>query len=386
MERIEVSKPQIDVEASLVNLTAALESGQIAQGRQVAAAEEELRQNLDAEHAAMVSNGTAALKAAVIASICRVRGINPSYVDRELPKFNVIVPAFSFNATLNSVLQIGAMAKVVDIRKSDYCIDPDAMLDAVDEDTVAVMPVDLYGQAVDTTSVESILKERNIALVRDAAQAHGAQIGGEHIVKHADAICLSFYPTKNISAPEGGAVLSNDEKIDQIVRMYRNQGMSQRYVYGMSGDNLRMTDIHASILRPNIGKIAIFANRRAENAALLSEGLSQVEGITIPAIDKNRRHVWHQYTIMVEPQFGLDRDQLHDELDKAGIGSGVYYPKSMVDHDTFRNHPKISVGPIGVTEEVAQKVLSLPVHPGLTEGDIHRIVETISKIQKGEKS
>jgi dTDP-4-amino-4,6-dideoxygalactose transaminase len=89
---------------------------------------------------------------------------------------------------------------------------------------------------------------------------------------------------------------------------------------------------------------------------------------------------------MVEPQFGLDRDELHDKLDKAGIGSGIYYPKSMVDHDTFRDHPKIKVESIGVTEEVAKKVLSLPVHPGLSEGDITRIVETISAIQEGAKS
>jgi len=385
MERINISKPDIDVDASLSNLKAALESGQIAQGRQVAAAEEELCESLDSEHVAMVSNGTAALKAAALASICKIRGISPKYIDRELPKTNIVIPAFSFNATVNSVLQIGADAKIVDIRESDFCIDPDSILEAVDENTAAVMPVDLYGQAADTSKIEEVLSKKGVALVRDAAQAHGAQINNEHIVKHADAVSLSFYPTKNISAPEGGAVLSDDEDIDHIVRMYRNQGMSQRYVYEMSGDNLRMTDVHAAILRPNIGKIAIFAAKRAYNASLLSEGLSQIEGITVPIVDRNRKHVWHQYTIMVEPSFGLDRDGLADELDKLGIGSGVYYPKSMIDHDAFRNHPKIKVGSINVTEEVAKKVLSLPVHPGLSEQDIFRIIEAIGSIQKGKK-
>jgi dTDP-4-amino-4,6-dideoxygalactose transaminase len=123
--------------------------------------------------------------------------------------------------------------------------------------------------------------------------------------------------------------------------------------------------------------------RRQENATLLSERLSAIEGITVPAVGDDRNHVWHQYTIIVENEFGLSRDQLAEQLNQNGIGSGVYYPKTMIDHDTFRDHPKIIAEPTPVADEVSEKVLSLPIHPGVSFDDIDRIAETVAVIQRG---
>jgi len=145
-----------------------------------------------------------------------------------------------------------------------------------------------------------------------------------------------------------------------------------------------MTDIHAAVLRANIGQLAHVNARRSENAARLSEGLGNIEGLVVPRIQANRSHVWHQYTVRVQEAFGMNRDELKAALDQRGIGSGIYYPKTMTDHPTFENHPHVIIEPTPVARRVVQEVLSLPVHPGLDEADIDRIIETINDIYKGK--
>lgn len=378
--RIDISSPEINVDDVLTQIEESIRKGQIAQGPRVAEAENLLTESFHADHASALANGTASLRAALIASVAVKHGINKQYIDRTIPGGEVIMPAFSFNATLNTALQAGATARLVDIRADDFGIDPEAVHANMNEKTLAVMPVDLYGQAADISSQDS--RYADIAVVRDSAQAHGARLNGEPIVSHGDSVSLSFYPTKNISAPEGGAVLTNNPLIDSIVRIYRGQGMAQRYIYEMSGDNLRMTDIHAAFLIASLKGLERVTARRRENAAYLTECLSGIEGITLPVELEGRRHVWHQYTILVDPDhFGMDRNDLQQCLSKYNIGSGVYYPTTMDDHDTFRDHPRIIKEPTPIADNVSQKVLSLPVHPRVSSEDIERIAETIKAIQ-----
>lgn len=381
MKRIEISSPYVDTDSVLDKLRVALGRGQMAQGPIVAEVEESMVDAFDAGYAAALANGTASLRTALVASVTAKHAVDKKFVDRYLPEKEVIVPAFSFNATLNTVMQVGATACVVDINADDFCLDRKQALDVMSEKTVAIMPVDLYGQPADISSADTEFS--NIAVVRDSAQAHGATLRGEAIVHHGDATSLSFYPTKNISAPEGGAVLTDNREIDEIVRIYRNQGMAQRYVYEMAGDNLRMSDIHAAILSANLGSLAIVTARRQENATLLSQALEDVEGIRVPALLDGRGHVWHQYTILVEDDFGVSRDQLAQKLNENGIGSGVYYPTTMTDHETFRNHPRIVKHDTPVADSVAKKVLSLPVHPGVGLREIDRIADTVVGIKNG---
>ena len=381
MKRINISAPNINKELAMQYISEAIESGQIAQGPGVALGEKAVAQALESDYAALYANGTASLRGALISSVASRNG-GEQYVDRFIEGKEVIIPAFSFNATLNTVLDSGANARVVDIKEDDFGIDPEHAASVMNDSTIAVMPVDLYGQAASIDRTDARFAE--IAIVRDAAQAHGARINDQPLVAHGDAVSLSFYPTKNIAAPEGGAILTNNQDIDRIARIYRNQGMSAPYVYEMTGDNLRMTDIHAAVLRANIGQLAHVNARRSENAARLSEGLGDIEGLVVPRIQANRSHVWHQYTVRVQEAFGMNRDELKAALDQRGIGSGIYYPKTMTDHPTFENHPHVIIEPTPVAQRVAQEVLSLPVHPGLDEADIDRIIETINDIYKGK--
>lgn len=380
IERINISQPNINKSLALEYINEALESGQLAQGAGVAKGEAALASALNAHHAALYANGTASLRGALVSSVAHL--INDErHVDRFIADKEVIIPAFSFNATLNTVLDSGAKARIVDIEDDTYTINPDQASASIGSKTVAIMPVDLYGQPANVSSKD--VRFEGVSVVRDAAQAHGATMDGEPLTEHSDAVSLSFYPTKNIAAPEGGAILTNEQNIDRIARIYRNQGMSEPYVYDMVGDNLRMTDIHAAVLRANLGSLALVTARRSENATLLSKGLEDIEGITAPHTHLGMGHVWHQYTIQVdEDYFGIDRNKLKSALDKEGIGSGVYYPKIMTDHPVFIDHPKVISEETPIARKVASRVLSLPIHPGVGESDIHRIVETIKLIQQ----
>jgi perosamine synthetase len=336
---------------------------------------------LGCEYAALTNNGTSSLKAAICAGVCVVREIAPAMIDREISKGEIIVPAFSFNATLNAVLQLGARVKVVDIAPDNFGINGDQVEAALSSETIGVVPVDLYGQPAETRSLYPLLKKNGIAMIRDSAQAHGATIEEQSLTEHGDSVSLSFYATKNINSGEGGAVLTSNQRLDGIVRMYRNQGMSERYKYEMIGDNLRMSDLHAAILVTQLGQIAAYKKIRQSHAELLTNYLKDVEGITTPGIREGMDHVFHQYTILVEPEFGMRRDQLAEALSKKGIGTGVYYPKVMTEHETYQNHPRISVGQIDTAKEVAKKALSLPIHTKLSQGDIGRVAEAIIEEQ-----
>lgn len=381
MKRINISAPAINKELALQYIGEAIESGQIAQGPGVALGEKAVAEALRANFAALYANGTASLRGALISSVASRNG-GERHVDRFIEGKEVIIPAYSFNATLNTVLDSGANARVVDIKEADFGVDADHAASVMNDNTIAVMPVDLYGQAASLDRTDARFSD--VVIVRDAAQAHGALINGESLAAHGDAVSFSFYPTKNIAAPEGGAILTNSQDVDRIARIYRNQGMSAPYVYEMTGDNLRMTDIHAAVLRANIGQLAYVNARRSENAAQLTAGLQDIEGLVVPRIQESRSHVWHQYTVRIQEAFGMDRDELRTALDERGIGSGIYYPKTMTDHPTFVDHPHVIIEPTPVANRVSQEVLSLPVHPGLDKHDIDRIIETINNIHKGK--
>lgn len=384
-EKINVSKPEIDKDLSLRYLEEVLDSGQLAQGGLVERAEMLLADELSADYAALINNGTSSLKASIVAGIAAVKNVEPRFIDRVMPEGDVIVPAFSFNATLNAALQLGAKVKVVDILSDTFNIDPQQVEANAGDETLAVIPVDLYGQPADTRIYLEEFRHRQIAVVRDSAQAHGATIDGRPLSDHSDALSLSFYATKNINSGEGGAVLTNHSAINEIVRMYRNQGMKQRYHFEMVGDNLRLSELHAAVLLTQLGKIATYADIRQNNAKILTEQLEPVEGITTPHTAEGMDHVYHQYTVLVEPEFGMDRDDLANRLLERGIGSGIYYPFIMTAHNTYRNHPKIDIQDVPVAEQTAKKVLSLPIHTKLGEAEISRIAETVIAIQKEAK-
>jgi len=340
-----------------------LRSGMLAQGPMVARLEREFADFVGVPHAVAVNNGTTALVAAVQALDLR-------------PGDEVITSPFTFVATLNAILEAGAVARFADIREDDFCVDPAALAAAVGPRTRVLMPVHLYGQTADMEAIAPLAQEHGLGLIEDSAQAHGASIGGRAAGSFGIGT-FSFYGTKNITTGEGGMITTRDEAVADRLRVLRNQGMRQRYQYEQAGHNYRLTDLQAALAIPQLADYDRLVKRRKDNAARLSAGLADVPGVRVPAELPGRSHVWHQYTVLITDESARDRDEVAQVLAQRGVGSGVYYPRVVHDYDCYRGHPQVVADPAPVAQRVAQRCLSLPVHQYLTGDEIDEIVAAV---------
>jgi dTDP-4-amino-4,6-dideoxygalactose transaminase len=335
-----------------------MRSGMLAQGPEVAAFEDEFAKLVDGAHCVAVNSGTSALHLALIAI-----GIRPGD--------EVIVPSFTFAATANAVALAGGVPVFADIEPGSFCIDPAAVEAAVTQRTRAVMPVHLYGHPADMAGLTAVAERHGLQVVEDAAQAHAASIGGTPVGTFGAAACFSFYPTKNMTSGEGGMVCTADAGTARMLRLLRNQGMERRYANEVVGFNTRMTDLHASIGRVQLTKLADWTARRQANARFLDANL---DGVVVPPVAAGVVHVYHQYTIRVA---GHDRDAFAAELHERGVGTGVYYPTPVHRLPSFA----LSLD-LPETERAALEVLSLPVHPALTDDDLHAIAEAVNDVAR----
>ena len=357
-EFISPAKPLIgDEERAAVDRV--LRSGMLAQGPEVAAFEKEFSDHFGLGRACVaVNSGTSGLHLGLLSS-----GIKAGD--------EVIVPSFTFAATANSVALTGATPVFADIEPGSFCLSAAAVEAAVTDKTVGIMPVHLYGHPADMTGLMAVARKHGLQIFEDAAQAHGASLGGTPVGSFGTFGMFSLYPTKNMTSGEGGMVSVANDEVERMVRLYRNQGMMRQYENEVVGFNMRMTDIHAAIGRVQLTKVGAWTKQRQENAAFLSANL---EGVTTPPVAAGAVHVYHQYTVRV-PQ---DRDGLSTALKaEYNIGSGMFYPV-----------PNHRLAPFQVdvdlpeTERAARECLSLPVHPSLSQGDLERIVTAVSALAK----
>lgn len=339
-----------------------LRSGWLAQGPMVERLEASFCDLTRARHAVAVSSGTVALVAAL-----QVLGIAPGD--------EVVTSPFTFAATLTAILNAGATAVFADI-DDDFNLSAGALAAAMTTQTRAVMPVHLYGLPADMSSIEEVARSASVAIVEDAAQAHGAAVAGRP-VGTSGLGCFSLYATKNVTTGEGGVVTTDDDTLADRLRLLRNQGMRGRYEYEALGHNYRMTDLQAAVGIPQMARLERITAARRANAAVLSEGLEGVPGIRLPGTPPGRTHVWHQYTIRVTPEAVLTRDQLAEGLAACGISTAVYYPRSVYDYPCYRSHPRVHVTLTPHADEAARTVLSLPVHQGLTPSELERTVDRV---------
>lgn len=342
-----------------------LRSGMIAQGPEVKAFEAEFGDQLvGGRQCVAVNSGTSGLHLGLLAA-----GIGPGD--------EVIVPSFTFAATANSVALTGATPVFADIEPEFFCLDPASVRASITERTKAIMPVHLYGHPAAMPELRAIADEFGLQLFEDAAQAHGAQLNGAPVGSFGDFAMFSLYPTKNMTSGEGGMVACASDDIARNVRLLRNQGMETQYANEVIGFNARMTDVHAAIGRVQLTKVGGWTEQRQANAGLLDAGLGGLPGVTIPPVHENAVHVYHQYTIRVEG----DRDQMVKALrEEHGVGSGVYYP---IPNHRLPSLEKYAPGlHLPRTEEAAEQVISLPVHPSLTTADLERIVAGVVAVVK----
>ncbi|WP_152354408.1 DegT/DnrJ/EryC1/StrS family aminotransferase [Brachybacterium subflavum] len=344
-----------------------LKSGMVAQGPEVAAFEEEFAAELAASRPTVaVNSGTSGQHLGMLAL-----GLGPGD--------EVIVPSFTFAATANSVAVTGATPVFVDIDLDTFCIDPSAIEGAITERTVGIQPVHLYGHPAEIDTIVEIAGRHGLWVAEDAAQAHGATWKGGQVGTFGRFGMFSLYPTKNMTSGEGGMVACEDEELARAVRLLRNQGMEVQYANEVAGFNNRMTDLHAAIGRVQLTRLAGWTAQRRANAAALDEGLAGVAGVVAPVVREGAEHVYHQYTIRLEGASAAERDAFATALrEEHRVGCGVYYPTPV--------HRLPSFGldlDLPVTERAAREVLSLPVHPSLTENDLERIVAAVAAVAAG---
>lgn len=357
---IAISKPNIDGAQDLVREV--LDSGRLAQGPMVARFEELVATAAGADHAVAVSSGTTALVAAL------------EVLDLQ-PGDEVITSPFTFAATLNAILEAGATARFADIG-DDFGIDPDSVAAAIGPRSRVLMPVHLYGLPADMTRLGPTAHDAGLFIVEDAAQSIGSTIDGRSVGSFGLG-AFSFYATKNVTTGEGGAVTTNDGDLADRLRILRNQGMADRYEYVVPGHNYRLTELQAALGIPQLQRLDRIMEARRGNAARMIDGIGDLEGLEVPTVPESRTHVFNQFTVLITDAAPLNRDDLARHLAEAGIASGLYYPKIVFDYDCYRTHPRVNTGEVPRAAQVVNQVLSLPIHPALTEGEIDRIIAAV---------
>lgn len=340
------------------------------QGEKVEEFERAFSDYINVTHAIAVANGTIALDAAL--KTLRIKqGVE------------VIVPSFTFISTANSILFQSAKPVFADVDERTFNISPNDVLEKITDRTKAIIGVHLFGHPFDVKAIQEICEDHNLILIEDCAQAHGAEYEGIKVGSFGIAGCFSFYATKNMTTGEGGMITINNNEIANVCRQLRNHGESQKYFHTRLGYNYRMTDIQAAIGLAQLNKLDDFNEKRIKHAEYLNKHI-KASGLKLPHRKNGIKHVYHQYAITIEEEEGvtISRTEFMKYLKNNGIGSAIHYPLPIHKQPLYQR--------LGYTDEtvqcpvataLSQKILSLPVHPALTEKDLVFIAETINNLE-----
>jgi perosamine synthetase len=352
---IPIARPQMGDEEKQ-GVWEAMASGSLAQGPRVREFEERFAELIGSAHAVATSSGTTALHLALL-------GYGVGKGDE------VVTVAFTFIASANSILYTGARPVFVDIDERDFTMDPARLEAAITPRTKAIMPVSLYGQPARMDDITELAERHGLAVIEDAAQAHGAAIGTRRSGTWG-AGAFSFYPTKNMTTGEGGMITTDDAGLADAVRLLREHGMRVRYHHDIVGYNFRMTDLAAAIGLAQLPKLLAANERRRAIAARYDADL---RGVITPRVRPGVTHVYHQYTIRVH-----QRDTFAARLTDRGVGSGIYYPIPV-----HRQKPFVALGfgdeDLPVTDRLTGQVLSIPVHPSLTDDEVSTVIGAVNE-------
>jgi perosamine synthetase len=352
---IPIARPDLGPE-ELAAVTEVLASGMIAQGRKVAELEERWAEFVGVRHAIATANGTLALMG-IFAGI----GLEPGD--------EVITVSHTFAATANAILFTGATPVFIDIEPDTYLIDAKKIEAAITPRTRAICPVHLFGLVADMDMIRAIADRHGLIVVEDACQAHGATFRGRKAGSFGHG-AFSLYATKNMTTAEGGFVTTNDDRLADWLRLYRNQGMRARYEFEMLGFNFRLTDLAAAIGLAQFDKLARNTARRQAIAAAYDEAFGELP-IGLPITPDGRTHVFHQYTIDV----GGARDAIVADLREAGVGADIYYPIPVHRQEYIMERGLHADLP--VTDLAAARTLALPMFPGLTDAEQTQVIDAV---------
>ncbi|MGC8778880.1 MAG: DegT/DnrJ/EryC1/StrS family aminotransferase [Candidatus Caldatribacteriaceae bacterium] len=357
---IPLSKPCLGEEEKQAVLEV-LDSGFLARGRQVELFEEEFARYIGVREAIATSSGTSALFVAL-----KALGVREG--DR------VVTTPFTFVATASTIVQCGGTPIFCDVDEETFNLDP-SCLEAIlkrEKSVKGVVLVHLYGLPCDMDAILTLKRQYGFFLLEDCAQAHGASYQGKKVGSFGEVAAFSFYPTKNMTTGEGGMVVTDNSGLAEECRMLTNHGSKKRYYHEVLGYNFRMTDIAAAIGRVQLRKLEEANKKRRWNAAFYDREFAALfPQVITPRVPEGRVSVFHQYTLKVRER----RDELLSFLRNAGVGCEVYYPVPLHRQPFLMEMLPDCEFP--VAEYLKDRVLSIPVHPQLSEDDLRMVVSLV---------
>jgi dTDP-4-amino-4,6-dideoxygalactose transaminase len=359
-----VSFTDVRLEESTIDRAAeALRSGRYVKGPLVERFEEAFAEYCGTEHAVGVASGTDALSLALQAA-----GV--------VSGDEVFVPGHTFFATASPVLELGAEPVFVDVDPVSYTMRPPDLESKVRaaDDPAAVVPVHLYGHPASMGAIRDVASDHDLALVADACQAHGAAYDGDRVGSIGDVGCFSFYPSKNMTvAGDGGMVATDDPDLARAIRMRRNHGRNDQGQHVRLGLNHRMGEVQAAVGIEQLAGLDAANEKRRAAGARYEDRLADVDEVTVPDERADAHHVYHLYVVQVP-----DRDDLQATLESAGIGTGIHYETPLYDHPAVRR--RLDTTPsLTRTELLTDRILSLPMHPGLDASAVERVCDEIRR-------
>ena len=353
-DAINIAKPMLGPEEKNAVLDV-MSSGKLAQGEKVDLFEKAFAAYIGTKHAVAVGNGTIAIHLALLA-----HGIGKG--------MEVVTTPFTFIGSVTPILFCQAKPVFADIVEKTFNIDAADMKKALTKSTKALIPVHLFGLAAEMDEIMEAAGD--IPVIEDACQAHGAIYKGKKVGSIGSCACYSFYPTKNMTTGEGGMITTNNEELAAKLKLLRDHGQKTRYEHVVIGFNYRMNDISAAIGIEQLKKLEGFNEKRIANARVLSDGMADVKQIRTPHVPEGYRHVSHQYSIRAKK-----RDGLKDYLNQENIRCGIYYPRLVTENAPIK---PFATRPTPKAEKATREVLALPIHPGLSQEDLARMVNSVA--------
>ena len=361
ISQYEKIKPSVDKAIATV-----LQNASFINGPEVQDFKIDLQDYLNVKHVIPCANGTDALQISLMS------------LDLQ-PGDEVITPSFTYIATTEVIALLRLKPVFVDVCKDTFCIDPEQIEKAITPNTKAIVPVHLYGQAANMNKIMQIANKHKLYVIEDNAQAIGSdyKISENEIVKTGTMGtigCTSFFPSRNLGCyGDGGAIFTNDDDLAITIKQIANHGQSKKYFHDIVGCNSRLDSVQAAVLKIKLKKLDNYIESRRKVAKFYDDAFSNIKGVTTPFRADDSKHVFHQYTLILE---GIDRDELNKHLADCDVPSMIYYPVPAHRQKMFDQYNSISIN-LPVTDWLTKRVISLPIHTEMEKNQLDHICDSL---------